>query len=278
MKALILAGGYGKRLWPLTRSIPKCLLPINNKPIIEYQLELLRGCSEIIIATNYLEDKIRDYLKEHGHNNVRINSEKEPLGTGGAILNARDMLGDEFLVLNGDIITDCDVGKMAAIGKKHGAFAIMAHKKDNVSRYGLLKIGKGCRIEQFMEKSPITQGGWINAGVYYFTDELFSSIQKKGFTSLEKDVFPNLASEKTLFAYRYKGDWFDVGTREDFINANISLSKSSNVFGDKCHIENSMIRNSVMLDNVHITDSFVSDSIIGPKKDIQNEKIIEKII
>ncbi len=278
MKALILAGGYGKRLWPLTRSIPKCLLPINNKPIIEYQLELLRDCSEIIIATNYLEDRIRDYLKEHGHDNVRINSEKEPLGTGGAILNARDMLGSEFLVLNGDIISDCDVGKMAAIGKTHDASVIMAHEKDNVSRYGLLEIGKGCRIERFIEKSPTTQGGWINAGVYYFTDKLFSSIPKKGFASLEKDVFPILASEKMLFAYRYKGGWFDVGTREDFINANISLSGSSNVFGNNCRIENSMIRNSVMLDNVQITDSFVSDSIIGSNKNIQDEKIIEKII
>ncbi|MHC1605064.1 MAG: sugar phosphate nucleotidyltransferase [Candidatus Methanofastidiosia archaeon] len=277
MKALILAGGFGTRLRPLTLTMPKCLLPINNRPILSYQLEMLKDFDEVILATNYLEDKIKKYLENKRLSNVCINHEAEPLGTGGAILNARKLLGKEFLVLNGDIISDMDIMGLVGSGLENRTYVIASKKIDDVSRYGLLNIENG-RISGFLEKTQQQRRGWINAGIYFLTDSIFDIIPSNKFVSLEREIFPILAKRGLLSACTVDGSWIDIGTREDYLNANFTLSQHNVVVGQNCVIENSLIKRSVILDGSFIKDSKISNSIVGYNKKIEGKKIYGMIV
>nr|HOP09223.1 nucleotidyltransferase family protein [Candidatus Methanofastidiosa archaeon] len=194
MKALILAGGFGTRLRPLTYRIPKCLLPINNKPIIMHQLELLDSFDEIILATNYLEEEIMAFLKERGIENVAINNEPEPLGTAGAVKNAERLLGKEFLVMNGDIITNCNIDDLL----EDGPNAISVSHVEDISRYGTVISDERGRVSEFREKEDNRIPGWINSGLYYLNEDIFDHIPKGRFSSLERELFPFLAKESKL--------------------------------------------------------------------------------
>lgn len=262
MKALILAGGFGTRLRPLTYTVPKCLLPVNNKPIFEYQLEMVSFCDEVIFATNYLEDQISRYLSEQGHNKVKLNSEREPLGTGGAIFNAKDLVGDEFLVVNGDIITTCGLSSFADFARSKDGTTILGHYVPDISRFGSLEM-EGNSITSFVEKKPENRGGWINAGIYFMTSDIFEYCPDKDAFSIEHDVFPKMAQDGRLFAYRNSGDWHDIGTREDYIRANMAISGGDVISGRDCRVRSSRISHSVLLDGCIVTDCDVSWSVVG---------------
>ena len=274
MKALILAGGFGTRLRPITFNIPKCLLKVNNKTILEHQLDLLSSFDDIILATNYLEDKIWDFLRKRNIDHVSINNEPEPLGTGGAIRNAEELLGKEFLVMNGDLITNCNIDKIIAKGTN----TILLHEVDDVSRFGKAIFDNNGLITDFKEKEDVHIPGWINAGLCYLNNDIFKYIPKDKFVSLEREVFPILVREKNLKMVKNDGYWYDVGTKDDFIKTNLALANSDKVIGINCNIKNSMLFNSVIMDGCTIEDSTIKDSIIGPNNKISNMKINNEII
>ena len=210
MKALILAGGRGKRLRPLTDKIPKSLIPINKKPLIQYTIKYLKkfGINEIIICSGYKSKQIQNFLKKKKNFGCKIeySVEKNPLGTAGAIRNAIKNLSDEsFLVINGDIITNIDLKKIL---KKPNTIAANELK----TKFGTMEI-KNNRILKFNEKTDV-QNVWMNPGLYHLSTDILKILPRKG--SLEAEIFPKLAKNKSLHTVKFKNVlWHSIDSFKD---------------------------------------------------------------
>ena len=209
MKAIILAGGRGKRLKPVTDYVPKPLVPIKNIPIIEWQIRYLKkfGIREVIICTGYKADMIESYLsmKKLGMK-IKFSIEKTPLGTGGAIKKAGKWINDKsFFVINGDTITNIDLDKLAS--KKNSIAAIELRTK-----YGILET-ESDKIINFREKKEISDT-WMNAGIYHLQKEILKKLPIKG--DIEKTVFPDYAKKGLLNTIKFKNvEWFSVDSFKD---------------------------------------------------------------
>ncbi len=226
MKAVILAGGFGKRLRPLTIDKPKPLVEVAGKPILIWQIEWLKdhGIDEIVLLVGYLKDKIIEYIGSGKKFGVKVTYvvEDEPLGTGGALKNAESVLRNEekFLVLNGDIITNLNPRKLLDNVGSNIIVSIAAVPLR--SPYGILSIDEEGYIVKFEEK-PILENYWINAGVYAMTPQVFDYLPDKG--DIERTAFPKLASEKKLKATRYSDViWRSIDTYKDVEEAGKELS------------------------------------------------------
>ena len=210
MKALILAGGRGKRLRPLTDKIPKSLIPINKKPLIQYTINYLKkfGINEIIICSGYKSKQIQNFLKKKKNFGCKIeySVEKNPLGTAGAIRNAIKNLSDEsFLVINGDIITNIDLKKIL---KKPNTIAANELK----TKFGTMEI-KNNRILKFNEKTDV-QNVWMNPGLYHLSTGILKILPRRG--SLEAEIFPKLAKNKSLHTVKFKNVlWHSIDSFKD---------------------------------------------------------------
>ena len=210
MKALILAGGRGKRLRPLTDKIPKSLIPINKKPLIQYTIKYLKkfGINEIIICSGYKSKQIQNFLKKKKNFGCKIeySVEKNPLGTAGAIRNAIKNLSDEsFLVINGDIITNIDLKKIL---KKPNTIAANELK----TKFGTMEI-KNNRILKFNEKTDV-QNVWMNPGLYHLSTGILKILPRRG--SLEAEIFPKLAKKKSLHTVKFKNVlWHSIDSFKD---------------------------------------------------------------
>ncbi|MDP6857486.1 MAG: nucleotidyltransferase family protein [Candidatus Nitrosopelagicus sp.] len=210
MKALILAGGRGKRLRPLTDKIPKSLIPINKKPLIQYTINYLKkfGIDEIIICSGYKSKQIQNFLKKKKNFGCKIeySVEKNPLGTAGAIRNAIKNLSDEsFLVINGDIITNIDLKKIL---KKPNTIAANELK----TKFGTMEI-KNNKILKFNEKKDV-QNVWMNPGLYHLSTAILKILPRKG--SLESEIFPKLAKTKSLYTVKFKNVlWHSIDSFKD---------------------------------------------------------------
>ena len=210
MKAIILAGGRGKRLRPITDKIPKPLIPINNKPLIERTIKYLKkyGITEIIISSGYKSNLIEKFLKKKKNFGCKIifSTEKTPLGTGGAIKKALKHVDEEsFLVLNGDIVTNIDLKKII---KKPNTIAANELK----TKFGTMNI-KNNKILKFNEKKDVTDV-WMNPGIYHLSKDVKKLIPKKG--SLEGIVFPKMVRSKTLETVKFKNVlWFSIDSHKD---------------------------------------------------------------
>ena len=210
MKAIILAGGRGKRLRPITDKIPKPLIPINNKPLIERTIQYLKkyGITEIIISSGYKSNLIEKFLrkKENFGCNIIFSIEKTPLGTGGAIKKALKFVDEEsFVVLNGDIVTNIDLKKIL---KKPNTIAANELK----TKFGTMDI-RNNKILKFNEKKDVNDV-WMNPGIYHLSKNIEKMIPKKG--SLEGEVFPKMARKKTLDTIKFKNAlWFSIDSHKD---------------------------------------------------------------
>ena len=209
MKAIILAGGRGKRLKPVTDYVPKPLVPIKNIPIIEWQIRYLKkfGINEVIICTGYKTDMIESYLsmKKLGLK-IKFSIEKTPLGTGGAIKKAGKLINEKsFFVINGDTITNIDLHELAS--KKNTIAAIELRTK-----YGILET-ESDKIINFKEKKEIADT-WMNAGIYHLEKEVLKKLPIKG--DIEKTVFPDYAKKGLLNIIKFKNvEWFSVDSFKD---------------------------------------------------------------
>ena len=219
MKAIILAGGRGKRLRPVTDYVPKPLVPIKNIPIIEWQIKYLKkfGIKEVIICTGYKADMIESYLnvKKLGIK-IKFSIEKSPLGTGGAIKKAGKMIEEKsFFVINGDTITNIDLRKLAS--KKNSIAAIELRTK-----YGVLEV-ESDKIINFKEKKEIPDS-WMNAGIYHLEKEIIKKLPVKG--DIEKTVFPDYAKKGLLNTIKFKNvEWFSVDSFKDMEECSVKVEK-----------------------------------------------------
>lgn len=218
MDAIILAGGKGTRLKPLTDYVPKPLIPINNKPIIEWQIRYLKkfGVKDIVICTGYKSKQIEDYLerKDNFGVKIRFSVEKKPLGTGGAIKKAAKMIrGRSFLVLNGDIITNIDIRQMY---KKKNSIALVELK----TRYGTVTIHDD-KITEFREKKSVPNV-WMNAGIYHLDRSIVEKLPASG--AIEKTTFLKYARDENLHGVKFSDPfWFSIDSHKDLEDCSETL-------------------------------------------------------
>lgn len=216
MKTVILAGGLGKRLRPLTSDRPKPMIQINNTPIIELQVNWLKKCGviDIIVLVGHLKEKIKHHLADGKKFGVNISyiEENVPLGTGGALKNAKDHIiqnGDTdsgFFVINGDILTNLDPFTISYKGSM--TLALVPLK----STFGIVETN-GDLVSKFIEK-PYIKDTWINAGVYYFSNEIFDYLPDNG--NLETVTLPMLVEKQKLKAKRFSNNyWRSIDSHKD---------------------------------------------------------------
>ena len=219
MKAIILAGGRGKRLRPITDYVPKPLIPIKNIPIIEWQIKYLKkfGISEIIICSGYKTKMIEDYLnnKKLGIK-ITFSIESKPLGTGGAIKKAGKKIKDKsFLVINGDTITNIDLKKLI---KKENSIASIQLK----TKFGILQTDKD-KIIKFDEKKEINDI-WMNAGIYHLKKETLKELPVIG--DIEKTLFPDYAKKEKLSTIKFTNSkWYSIDSFKDMEECSLVIQK-----------------------------------------------------
>ena len=218
-QAVILCGGTGTRLRPLTYEIPKSLITVQEKTLIEHLLELFKnyGIENIVLSVGYKKEKIMHYFSNGEKFGVNISyiEETEPLGTAGPLRKARDVLADAFFVTNGDELKDVNLKEMYNAHKANNAAATIALTAvENPSQYGVVEL-QGSRIVRFVEKPKREEApsNLINSGLYILEKKVIEMIPE-GFTMLEKNVFPQLAERNLLFGYKFSRQWFDTCTFE----------------------------------------------------------------
>lgn len=225
MKAILLAGGKGSRLRPLTIHTPKPIVPIFNRPFLHYQIDLLKQVPEIdevILSLNYQPRRIEEIFGDGADLGIKIRYvvEPAPLGTGGAVKYAGDKLTESVVVFNGDVLTEIDLGAVIRLHRERRAKAtIVLTPVDNPSAYGLVETDADGNIKRFLEKpkpEEITTSN-INAGIYVLEPDTFDRIPSDVAWSIERSYFPSLIERnETFVGYIYKGYWIDIGTPEKY--------------------------------------------------------------
>jgi mannose-1-phosphate guanylyltransferase len=226
MKAILLAGGKGTRLRPLTIHTPKPIVPIFDRAFLHYQIDLLKRVPEIdevILSLNYQPRRIEEIFGDGAGTGLRIRYvvEPAPLGTGGAIRFASQSIEDTLVVFNGDVMTSVDVNQVIALHRERQAKAtIVLTPVENPSAYGLVETRSDGSVEQFREKPEPDEikCNTINAGIYVLEPSTFDRIPKDVAYSIERAYFPSLVRNKEPFvAYIDRGYWIDIGTSEKYI-------------------------------------------------------------
>lgn len=265
MNALVLAGGMGTRLRPLTDETPKSLLPIANRPFLEHQLEHLRshGVERVVLSLGYLPGAIRDHFGER----LEYAVEPEPLGTGGAIRFAARRAGFDgtFLVCNGDILTDLDLTALVAFHRARGAAATIALTPvADPSRYGLVTTSAEGAVTAFVEKPSAGRvtDATINAGTYVLEPPVLDAIEPDRQVSIEYDVFPPLVG-RGLYAHSSDARWRDIGTPESYLAANLERMPAGGLIDPTATIDGS---------------ARVVDSVVGPAATVGTGAVVERSV
>ena len=226
MKAILLAGGKGTRLRPLTIHTPKPIVPIFDRPFLQFQLDLIKKVSEIdevILSLNYQPRRIEEIFGDGGDTGLtlRYMVEPSPLGTGGAIKYAAAGLRDSVVVFNGDVLTEVDLSAVIALHRERKAKAtIVLTPVDNPGAYGLVESDAHGNVQRFLEKPDPQQitSNTINAGIYVLEPDTFDRIPSDVPWSIERSFFPSLIdNNETFISYVYKGYWIDIGTPEKYM-------------------------------------------------------------
>jgi NDP-sugar pyrophosphorylase family protein len=231
MQALILAGGKGTRLRPLTMHTPKPIVPIANRPLLVYQLELLKraGMRDVILSLSYQPQKIEDKLLDGFDHQVRISYTVEamPLGTAGAFRNAAGLIRETTVVLNGDVLTDIDLGAVLARHRERDAAAtIVLAPVPNPTEYGFVETDEAGRVRRFVEKPGPEEvtADTINAGIYILEPRVLDYIPEGEPFMFEYGVFPKLLEAgEAFYSYIWRGYWRDVGSAPSYWQANMEV-------------------------------------------------------
>jgi len=227
MKALFLAGGKGTRLRPLTDNLPKPMVPLMGRPLLERNMVKLKECGvdEIILSTCYKPQKIEEYFGDGTKLGLKIHyiCEDIPLGTGGAIKNTEEFFNDTFIIFNADILSEINIKDMMKFHKeKDAAVTIAVTKVENPSVYGVIEYNEDLYAESFTEKPKPSQvkSNYINAGIYIFEPDVLKEIPDSQVVSIERETYP-LLLEKGYPIAVYKSDayWMDIGTVEKYVQA-----------------------------------------------------------
>lgn len=230
MKAVLLVGGKGTRLRPLTYRLPKPLVPVMGKPLIMHVIDSLPDeVDETIIPIGYKREMMEDFIRENPPSRrVTIVEEERPMGTGGAVKNVEQYIDGPFLVINGDSISSLNLQQFVDFHRRKRAFAtISLWEVDDPTPFGVVDLDADCRIRRFQEK-PSREEAFsllINAGVYALEYEALDFIGK-GFVSMEREVFPQIL-DRGMYGMRFDGYWVDCGTRENLLTAHRTLMDSA---------------------------------------------------
>ncbi len=293
---ILLVGGFGTRLKPLTNQTPKPMLPVGGLPVTEHQLLAAKraGITTVILATSYLSEVFIPYFGDGSKWGMQLKYavEKEPLGTGGAIRNAAELIdieaakaaNEEFVIFNGDVLSHHSISKQLDFHRKNSADATLhLINVEDARAFGCVPTDNDGRVTAFLEKmeNPITNA--INAGCYIFSPSVIADIPLNKVVSVERETFPNLVSQgRPVFGYSEQSYWLDIGTpaalfkgSRDLVNGEFALGEGSFlgagsratggssigadcVIGSGVSISNSIIGNGVTIgDGAQIKDSFI---------------------
>lgn len=272
MKGLILVGGYGTRLRPLTLTVPKPLVEFANRPMILHQIEALAkaGVTDIVLAVNYrpevMVSTLQKYEEEYGVS-ITFSVETEPLGTAGPLKLAEEVLKKDdspFFVLNSDVICEYPFAELVKFHQAHGGKGtIVATKVDEPSKYGVIvhDIATPNLIDRFVEKPVEFVGNRINAGLYILNPEVIDLIDLKP-TSIEKETFPLLVEQRSLYSFDLEGFWMDVGQPKDFLAGTTLYLNSLAKKGDASLAKDEKhIKGNVLVDP---TATIGEGALVGP--------------
>jgi len=228
MKAVVLVGGEGTRLRPITETLPKPLVPLVDRPSLDHVLDHLagHGVHEVVLSSSYLEETFHAFIQErHGDPSITWIIETEPLGTGGAIVNALEAFDTAFFALNGDILTDLDLTEMLARHRDRGAMATIALTRVEDARpYGLVPMDANGRVLEFREKPSELMPGDINAGTYVLDPAALAGWTRGENVSIERQIFPALiAAGRPLAGFPSEAYWMDLGTPQAYLQAQFDL-------------------------------------------------------
>jgi NDP-sugar pyrophosphorylase family protein len=233
MKAIVLAGGYATRLRPISYALPKLLFPVLGKPMVYWTLDLLRnsGVDEVVLGVNYLAELLRAVVGDRYENmTVKYSLEDYPLGTAGPMKLASRMvhMSDTFIAMNGDVITNINLAQMKHQHKTtHAAITDALYEVKDPRRFGVVQLNSDRHIARFVEKPKLKDAPsrLINAGIYMIQPEVLEMIPSNRKVSLEREIFPVLATQGSLCGFPFSGYWFDIGDMEEFRKANFQLLK-----------------------------------------------------
>jgi mannose-1-phosphate guanylyltransferase len=232
VKAVVLVGGAGTRLRPLTFSIPKQMLPIVERPMIERVLEHLGayGVDHAVLSLQYLPDAFKDAYPDNVAAGVELSyaTEPEPLDTAGAIRFAAESVGidDTFVVVNGDVLTDLDLGALVEFHRSHGAEGTLRlFPVEDPSRFGVVTTDEDGHVREFIEKPPADEApsNLINAGTYVFEPSFLDRVPLGERVSIERVTFPEMAAQGQLYAMADSSYWLDTGTPAAYLQAHFDL-------------------------------------------------------
>ena len=228
MKAVVMAGGEGTRLRPMTASMPKPLLPVVNRPIMEHVLRLLKrhGLTDTVVTVQFLASLVRNYFGDGEELGMKLTyaNEEKPLGTAGSVKNAEDALKDDsFLVISGDALTDFDLTELMEFHRAKGAMVtVCLTRVPNPLEFGITILDEEGRVERFLEKPTWGQvfSDTVNTGIYVMEPEVFDYVAADTSVDWSGDVFPQLLKEgKPIYGFVAEGYWEDVGTHESYVKA-----------------------------------------------------------
>jgi mannose-1-phosphate guanylyltransferase len=229
MQAVILAGGEGTRLRPLTSTVPKPVVPLVDRPFIAFMLEWLRGhgVDDVVMSCGFLASGVHNVLGDGAAYGMRLRyvEEPRPLGTGGAVKFAEDLLDERFLMLNGDVLTDVDLTAQLAQHERTGARATLALVPvEDPSAYGLVRRNADASVSEFLEKPSPDQidTNLVNAGAYVLHRDVLAGVPRDQYVSIEREVFPMLVGNG-LYGYEASGYWLDIGTPERYLQATYDI-------------------------------------------------------
>ena len=221
MQALILVGGEGTRLRPLTDSVPKSVMPLAGRPFLSYMIDWLgrHGVDEVVLACGFKADQVREVLGEGGTPRLRYVEEPEPRGTAGAIKFAADELPGRFLALNGDVLTDLDLTSLMSFHERRRSSATLGlYPVQDATGYGLVRRSEDGAVLEFLEKPEQPGAGEINAGTYVLEHAVLDLIPDGEMVSIEREVFPRMIGEG-LYGLPLDGYWMDIGTPDRYLQA-----------------------------------------------------------
>ncbi|MFH1429089.1 MAG: NDP-sugar synthase [Candidatus Margulisiibacteriota bacterium] len=292
MKAVIIAGGFGTRMRPLTYTTPKPILPICNKPFLLHQIELLKkhGITEVILCLQYLSESIKQIIEQEEKKiglKVHYTMEDEPLGTAGAIKNAEQYFDDDpLIVCNGDILTDLDITALLANHReKQAEVSIAVTEVEDPTAFGLIISDEDGYIQKFLEKPTLEEASshgidryFINAGTYVINPHVFTEVPTGRAVSIERETFPGLLKNNyKLCAFQGDAYWLDLGTPAKYLQAH------QDILLDKVRINGEGVRDgsiisgsgTILNSSINITgfislgsnvevgdDSFIEDSVV----------------
>jgi len=281
MKAVIMAGGEGTRLRPLTCNRPKPMVPVVNKPVMEHIIELLKkhDITEVAATLQYMPEIIKDYFGDGSEFNIELRYyvEEKPLGTAGSVKNAEDFLDDTFVVISGDALTDIDLTEAIEFHRKKDAMATLVLKKVDIPlEYGVVVTDAEGRIIRFLEKPSWGEvfSDTVNTGIYILSPEIFNFYKKNEITDFSKDIFPMLLEQKKpMFGYVADGYWCDIGDLNAYLQAHRDIMDGK----VQINIEGRQIKDKVWIGEdtqIDDYDNIKAPCIIGSNCRIHGDTII----